>query len=202
MKTILLHGLGQTAQDWNEVVRCMAGSAVECPELFSASGNECSYDRILHDLEKRYANAEESLRLCGLSLGAMLALDFTIRHREKVGALVCVGVQYKVPRLLLDVQTLLFRCMPHQFFADMGMEKKDIVKLSHSMRNLDLTPRLKEIRCPVTILCGEKDWANRRAAAKLQMLLPSAKLQIISGVGHEVNREAPQVLADMLLSAE
>ena len=39
MKTILLHGLGQTAQDWNEVVRCMAGSAVECPVtpfLFSA----------------------------------------------------------------------------------------------------------------------------------------------------------------------
>lgn len=200
MKTILLHGLGQTAQDWNEVVRCMAGSAVECPELFSVSGNECSYARILENLEQRYADAEEPLRLCGLSLGAMLALDFAIRHREKVGALVCIGAQYKVPRLLLDVQTLLFRCMPHQFFADMGMTKKDIVKLSYSMRNLDFTPQLKEIHCPVTILCGEKDWANRKAAAKLQMLLPGAKLQIISGVGHEVNREAPQVLADMLPS--
>ena len=174
MKTILLHGLGQTAQDWNEVVRCMAGSAVECPELFSASGNECSYDRILHDLEKRYADAEEPLCLCGLSLGA----------------------------ILLDVQTLLFRCMPHQIFADMGMAREDILKLSRSMRNLDLTPRLKEIHCPVTIMCGEKDWANRKAAAKLQVLLPQAKLQILSGVGHEVNREAPQVLADMLLSAE
>ena len=106
------------------------------------------------------------------------------------------------PRLLLDVQTLLFRCMPHQIFADRGMAREDILKLSRSMRNLDLTPRLKEIHCPVTIMCGEKDWANRKAAAKLQVLLPQAKLQILSGVGHEVNREAPQVLADMLLSAE
>ena len=202
MKTILLHGLGQTAQDWNEVVRCMAGSAVECPELFSVSGNECSYARILENLEQQYADAEEPLRLCGLSLGAILALDFTIRHRKKVGALVCIGAQYKVPRLLLDVQTLLFRCMPHRVFADMGMAREDILKLSRSMRNLDLTPRLKEIHCPVTIMCGEKDWANRKAAAKLQVLLPQAKLQILSGVGHEVNREAPQVLADMLLSAE
>lgn len=124
MKTILLHGLGQTAQDWNEVVRCMAGSAVECPELFSASGNECSYARILENLEQQYADAEEPLRLCGLSLGAILALDFTIRHRKKVGALVCIGAQYKVPRLLLDVQTLLFRCMPHQIFADRGMARR------------------------------------------------------------------------------
>ena len=202
MKTILLHGLGQTAQDWNEVVRCMAGSAVECPELFSVSGNECSYARILENLEQQYADVEEPLRLCGLSLGAILALDFTIRHRKKVDALVCIGAQYKVPRLLLDVQTLLFRCMPHQIFADMGMAREDILKLSRSMRNLDLTPRLKEIHCPVTIMCGEKDWANRKAAAKWQVLLPQAKLQILSGVGHEVNREAPQVLADILLSAE
>ena len=67
----------------------MAGSAVECPELFSVSGNECSYARILKNLEQQYADAEEPLRLCGLSLGAILALDFTIRHRKKVGALVC-----------------------------------------------------------------------------------------------------------------
>lgn len=202
MKTILLHGLGQTAQDWNEVVRCMAGSEVECPALFSAIGNECSYARILENLEQQYADAAEPLCLCGLSLGAILALDFTIRHREKVGALVCIGAQYKTPRLLLDLQSLLFRCMPHQIFTDMGMTREDILKFSRSMRNLDLTPRLKEIHCPVTILCGEKDWANRKAAAKLQVLLPQAKLQILSGVGHEVNREAPQVLADMLLSAE
>lgn len=52
MKTVLLHGLGQTAQDWKEVVRQLSTSNVDCPELFSATGNEISYSRILADLER------------------------------------------------------------------------------------------------------------------------------------------------------
>lgn len=34
MKTILLHGLGQTEQDWKEVVCQLSSSNVDCPELF------------------------------------------------------------------------------------------------------------------------------------------------------------------------
>ena len=84
MKTVLLHGLGQTAQDWKEVVRHLSTSHVECPELFSSTGNEISYSRILADLEQQYSNVTEPLRICGLSLGALLALDFAIRHGETV----------------------------------------------------------------------------------------------------------------------
>ena len=35
MKTVFLHGLGQTAQDWKEVVQQLSISDVDCPELFS-----------------------------------------------------------------------------------------------------------------------------------------------------------------------
>ena len=44
MKTVLLHGLGQTAQDWKEVVRQLSASHVDCPELFASTGNEFSKD--------------------------------------------------------------------------------------------------------------------------------------------------------------
>ena len=112
MKTVLLHGLGQTAQDWEDVVRQLSTSHVECPELFSSTGNEISYTRILAELERQYSNETESLRICGLSLGALLALDFTIRHGDKVASLVLIGSQYKVPTFLIDFQNFLFRCMP------------------------------------------------------------------------------------------
>ena len=95
MKTVLLHGLGQTAQDWKEVVCQLSTSNVECPELFSSTGNEISYFRILADLERQYSNATEPLRICGLSFGALLALDFTIRHGNKVDSLILIGAQYK-----------------------------------------------------------------------------------------------------------
>lgn len=66
------------------------------------------------DLEQRYSEVKEPLRICGLSLGALLAIDFAIRHEEKVDSLVLIGAQYKVPSLLIDFQNLIFRCMPNK----------------------------------------------------------------------------------------
>lgn len=35
MKTVLLHGLGQTAQDWKDVVCQLSTSNVECPDVIN-----------------------------------------------------------------------------------------------------------------------------------------------------------------------
>ena len=198
MKTILLHGLGQTAQDWKEVVCQLSSSNVECPELFSSMENEISYPQILGDLERRYSNAKEPLRICGLSLGALLAIDFAIRHGDKVASLVLIGTQYKVPSLLIDFQNLIFRCMPNKAFESMGLSKSNTIKLAHSMRSLDFTAQLSGIHCPVNILCGEKDSANLKASKKLNEILPKATLQIVPGAGHEINKDAPEAIAAIL----
>ena len=121
MKTVLLHGLGQTAQDWKEVVQQLSISDVDCPELFSSAEDEISYSQILGDLEQRYSEVKEPFRICGLSLGALLAIDFAIRHEEKVASLVLIGAQYKVPSLLIDFQNLIFRCMPNKAFESREM---------------------------------------------------------------------------------
>ena len=198
MKTILLHGLGQTAQDWKEVVCQLSSSNVECPELFSSMENEISYPQILGDLERRYSNAKEPLRICGLSLGALLAIDFAIRHGDKVASLVLIGTQYKVPSLLIDFQNLIFRCMPNKAFESMGLSKSNTIKLAHSMRALDFTAQLSGIHCPVNILCGEKDSANLKASKKLNEILPKATLQIVPGAGHEINKDALEAIAAIL----
>ena len=131
MKTVLLHGLGQTAQDWKEVVQQLSISDVDCPELFSSAEDEISYSQILGDLEQRYSEVKEPLRICGLSLGALLAIDFAIRHEEKVASLVLIGAQYKVPSLLIDFQNLIFRCMP-----DKALKYGTIKKQHHKIGSL------------------------------------------------------------------
>ena len=198
MKTVLLHGLGQTAQDWKEVVRQLSTSNVDCPELFSVTGNEISYSRLLDNLERQYSNATEPLRICGLSLGALLALDLTIRHGDNVALLVLIGAQYKVPTFLIDFQNLLFRCMPGKRFDSMGLSKSGVIRLSHSMRSLDFTSQVSRVTCPVTVLCGEKDSVNLKASKKLSELLPRATLQIVPGAGHEMNKDAPEIIAAVL----
>ena len=198
MKTVFLHGLGQTAQDWKEVAQQLSISDVDCPELFSSTEDEISYSQILGDLEQRYSEVKEPLRICGLSLGALLAIDFAIRHGDKVASLVLIGTQYKVPSLLIDFQNLIFRCMPNKAFESMGLSKSNTIKLAHSMRALDFTAQLSGILCPVNILCGEKDSANLKASKKLNEILPKATLQIVPGAGHEINKDAPEAIAAIL----
>jgi pimeloyl-ACP methyl ester carboxylesterase len=131
-------------------------------------------------------------------LGAILALDFAIRHSDKVASLVLIGVQYKVPTLLIDFQNFLFRCMPKNSFDSIGLSKRSMIELTHSMRSLDFTSQISEISCPVTIVCGEKDYANLKASKKLKELLPQSSLYIIPNVGHEINKEAPNAIAEIL----
>lgn len=110
-----------------------------------------TYSAILAGLEKRYEDDKEPFCICGLSLGAMLALDYTIWHKNKVSS-------------------------------------------------LDFTSGLKDIRCPVAIICGEKDHANLKAANQFKQLLPQAKLHIIPGAGHEINKTAPEAISAVLRS--
>ena len=198
MKIVFLHGLGQTAQDWNPVLEQLHCTDIDCPELFLLDGQEVTYANVFAQLERRYADTSEPIILCGLSLGAILALDYTIRHGDQVSSLILIGVQYKVPTLLIDFQNLVFRCMPRKAFEAIGISKADMIQLSHSMRSLDFRAKLNKVRCPVTIVCGEKDHANKKAAKQLNALLPQSQLYIIPGTGHELNQCAPGSIAAIL----
>ena len=140
MKTIFLHGLGQSARDWQPVTAqldCAPGEA-DCPELFSwAEPGQLTYSNLLAGLERYCGAQREPFRLCGLSLGAVLALDYAIRHPDgpaAPAALVLAGAQYKIPTGLIDLQNLLFRLMPRRAFAEMGVSKQDFIGLARSMR--------------------------------------------------------------------
>lgn len=195
MKLILLHGLGQTPAAWDALRMDLQASQVEAPSVFSGADGALTYPKIYDRLEKRYGDEKAPLCLCGLSLGAVLALDFALRHNEQVASLILCAPQYRVPKWLIEVQNLMFRCMPSRAFADMGMSRGDMISLTRSMKTLDFTDRLKDLTCPVTILCGEKDTVNQKAAKELAGLLPQAKLVILPNAGHEINRDNPKALA-------
>lgn len=198
MKTVFLHGLGQTPKAWEKVIRSASLSDVDCPPLFSLSQGEISYPAILAALERRLADGQAPFTLCGLSLGAVLALDYALRNRERVASIVLVGVQFKMPRLLMAFQDGVFRLLPGKAFAGMGLDKPDALRLTRSMRSLYFTEKIPSLSCPVTIVCGQKDKANLKASQNLKALLPHARLCLLPGVGHAVNECAPEALAALL----
>lgn len=196
MKIVFLHGLGQRAADWDQVASQFPNA--DCPELFEIAGEKLNYSAILSSLEERYEYEKEPLCLCGLSLGGMLALDYALRHGDQVAAMVLLGARDRTPRLLMDIQDLLFRCMPDKAFASTGMKKEQVRDLTRSMKNLDFTDRLSTIHCPVTVACGEKDHPNLAAARRLAKYLPNARLYVVPHTGHELNTDAPDTVVQVV----
>ena len=133
-----------------------------------------------------------------MSLGAVLALHYALDHPDRVRALALAAPQIAMPRRLLAVQDLVFRLLPQGAFGGTGFSKADFRRLTASMAELDFRRQVPSLRCPVLVVCGAGDRANRRAAQELHSLLPTSALHLIQGAGHEVNRDAPQALAALL----
>ena len=200
MKTVFLHGLGQTSSGWDGTLRELhCGGDALCPDLRDwASEGEVDYPRLYRALEAYCAALEGPLNLCGLSLGGILALQYTIEHPDRVSALALIGAQYRMPRGLLRLQNAAFRVMPDTAFLSMGWGKRDVIALTKSMLSLNLQSDLDKIRCPVAVLYGEKDSANRKAALQMKERIAGAQLHVIPGAGHEANADAPAALARVL----
>ena len=118
----------------------------------------------------------------------MLALDFTLKNPDRVRSLVLIGAQYKMPKTLLSLQNAVLRLMG----------RREMVRMCNSMKHLDFSAELGRISCPVLVVCGEKDKANRKAAQELNYRLIHGKLEVVERAGHEVNVDAPEALAKIL----
>lgn len=196
---VLIHGLGQTPASWDKTIACLGSVFPLCPSLPELlSGAEADYSQLYAAFTDYCTAAGSSLDLCGLSLGGVLALHYAAEHPERVRSLVLIGAQYSMPKRLLQFQNLLFRFMPGSMFTQMGFGKADFLRLCKSMMELDFSASLSRISCPVLVICGEKDRANKKASLSLADLLPNARLCTIKGAGHEVNTDAPQALAEAL----
>lgn len=200
MKLIFLHGMGQSASSWDKTISLLPdGEDALCPELseFFTEG-DCRYGKIYSAFCDYCNNFSEPLSLCGLSLGAVLALNYAVDFPQRVGSLILIAPQYDMPKFLLKVQNMLFRFMPEKQFSDIGFTKKDFITLTNSMTDMDFTNSLDKVSCPALVLCGEKDSANKKAAVKLAQMLPNAKFGIVENAGHEVNVDNPQGLAEII----
>lgn len=200
MKYILLHGMGQNASSWDKTISYLPDTTeTVCPELSDFfSEDNCNYNKMYSSF-CRYCNSfSEPLNFCGLSLGAVLALNYAIDFPQKVSSLILIAPQYNMPKLLLKIQNVLFKFMPESQFKDIGLKKKDFITLTNSMVDMDFTSSLNKVNSPVFVICGEKDNVNKKAAIKLARELPNAKFSTIDNSGHEVNVDNPQGLANAM----
>lgn len=201
MQYIFIHGLGQNPSSWDKTSDCLHHEIqIRFPNLVSfLADQEMTYHNLYQAFQDDCKMVEHPFHLCGLSLGAILALNYAIDYPEKVKSLILIAPQYKMPRFVLNVQSVMFRLMPDKFFEMMGWSKKNIIHLTRSMLHLDFSKMIDRILCPTLVICGKRDYVNKKAAKWLANKLSSAAYCEIETVGHEVNREAPELLAQVMM---
>ena len=197
---IFVHGSGHKATSWEKTISYMTNNEdIVCPNLSSIlEGKEASYENLYSSFVKYCNEFDGQIHLCGLSLGGILALNFALDFPQKVKTLVLIGTPYKVPKVAFSFQNIIFRFLPKSIFETMTFDKKNTFALGDTMKNLDFSDRVKNIKCPTLILCGKKDSANMKSADYLSQSIRSAELKIIENTGHVVNEENPKALADIL----
>ena len=197
---IFVHGSGHQATSWNKTISYMTDNKdIVCPNLSSIlEGKEASYENLYSSFVKYCNEFDGQIHLCGLSLGGILALNFALDFPRKVKTLVLIGTPYKIPKIVFSFQNIIFRFLPKSIFETMAFDKKNTFALGDTMKNLDFSDRVKNIKCPTLILCGKKDSANMKSADYLSQSIRSAELKIIENTGHVVNEENPKALADIL----
>lgn len=194
---VFLHGLGQGPESWAATVQAMGEEAL-CPALSQWLEAGADYSHLYQGFAQYCDGLDGPLCLCGLSLGGILALQYAAQRPERVASLALIGTPYRMPKGLLRLQNALFSLMPERSFRGAGMGKRDMMALTRSMLELDLEEELKSLRCPVLILCGARDRANRDAAKEMKERLPQGELVFLPGAGHEVNVDAPETLGAVL----
>ncbi|MGN7476441.1 alpha/beta fold hydrolase [Solibacillus silvestris] len=197
MNTIFIHGLGQNPLCWQPTITYLPKQpTIACPNLFDlCAEKDFTYDKLYAAFVAYCHKFTPPLNLCGISLGAILALNYAIDYPKKVISLVLIAAQFKMPNLLMMCQSFIFSILPEKYFLKSGLEKNFMIQLSKSMLDLDFSEGLEHIACPVLVVCGASDFVNRKAAKILTARLSNADYNIIENTGHEVNIEAPQSLA-------
>ena len=196
MKYLYLHSLGQTSDSWNNVIKEteVADDSISL-SLNDMLADKCAtYDELYSALIREFDKYDDIV-LCGLSLGAVLALNYALDYPNKVKSLVLIAPQYKMPKMLLRLQNIMFKFMPASSFDSIGFKKEDFISLCASMAKLDFSHSLDKISCPVLVVCGEKDNVNKKAAKELVNHFKDAKYLELSNTGHEANVESSKELA-------
>ena len=126
MKLILIHGSGHKAKSWDKMISYMENKKdILNPDLSTIlNGKDASYNNLYSQFIEYCNKIDGKINLCGLSLGGILALNYTLDFPEKVNSLILIGIPYKVPKVIFRVQNIIFKFLPKSLFESMAFNKK------------------------------------------------------------------------------
>jgi len=202
----------------------------------SAPEGPYTLDMLADDLHGLFAAlGVKSTHFCGLSMGGMIGQTYALKHpgvftsltlcdttsrypaegwtmwKSRIETAETKGMEPLVDGTLERWFTAPFRASRPEVIARVGAMIRNTpvdgyAGCCHAIPKINVTDRLKEIRCPVLVICGKDDPGTPVAMAQdIHNAIPGSELVIIPSAAHLSNMEQPdafnQALGDFLAKA-
>ena len=226
---VFLHGLFGSPDNWRSIMDDLADHyrffALQLP--IDPDGNRChtTFESIsqLTDYVERFFDEQglDQAVLCGNSLGGQVAIDFCLRHPDRVQGLVLAGSAGlferslsagKGPRLcrkLVREQACgIFHDPAHvtdeliddvySMLADRKY-RRFLLRVAKATRNRYMLDELEDVNVPTLVIWGRNDTITPPfVAEQFQEKIPHAELAFIDECGHAPPIEQPEEFARLL----
>lgn len=214
---IFLHGIGTGPGAWEPQIQALSGDRdVLAPDLVPAyrRGLESAVEEVL-----RIASSYRPVTLCGLSLGAIVALRVAAERFEAQDRLVvCAGFDKLPPGIRRRIRGLaaLSRFVPQGFLHRQlvselpephkgralteiaSLRPRELSRLMWDAAGFEIDRGLIVAR--TLVLCGERDEANLPLSRALARDAPNSTFALVPDAGHVANLDNPLVFSALLAS--
>lgn len=223
---LLLHGMGTGADAWRPQLVALSGRwHVLAPDLpgFGGSAGPFSVGAAA-DLARELldARATGQAAVCGLSLGALVALDLSLSRPGRVAGLVAVaGFAYLPERLRADQAAFaaMLRGLPDEAAAGVteqlvgavppahrqaaraalvGFVPRTLADVVEEASAFDVRDACPGFDRPALVAWGARDSANAPLGDDLAARLPGAARHVVPDAGHVANLDAAEAFTAML----
>lgn len=199
-----MHGTRTSAAIWHEQTRALNEQghptlAIDLPGHGSRSDERFTLHGATAAIDDAVRSCPEPPLLVGLSLGGYTALAYASEHPDLVAGVVLAGCSTELRGKPLAayraVSVLLNRSV--RLGGDTWHVVADMLA---AMAGYSPLADLARLRPPLWLVNGRRDplrldeWRYRRVA-------PGARVTVVDGAGHDVNRHAPDVFNRLLLDA-
>lgn len=198
---VFVHGLGEVPEVWRAQAGALPdGFAPLVIDVFGPAPNKSfslsrSAASIAAEIDRIGVAA---IHLCGLSLGAMIALRFAVDYPDRVLSLTLAAGQIRLPKTLAIAQQVFMSLIPAKQYVRNGVDKPQMIAALKSARTTDFSRELAAVVAPTLVLCGSKDRLGLPGSRALAEAIANAELRVLAGAGHQSHLQAPEAFAQAL----
>ena len=204
---VLLHSLEQNPTAWQDQVTALPASTRAVAPWLKGLRPDQSVNFSLNDaadevLGQLNVYGVEQLQICGLAMGAAVALATAIRSPQSVSHLVLVNGLVYLPKLAVKAQSLALKMIPEKTLRERSVSKQKALSAVSYLSQIDFRSGLGSVTAKTLVVAGGKDKAHQ--SELLARGIPGARLEVIPDAGHFAPMEAPaefnKLLFDFLAS--